>query len=54
MGKVIIICLALFFTGAGIGMAWPHYLTSCITGFSREEAQKRRRQSPLFSYFQPL
>lgn len=39
-GQVIIICLALFFTGAGIGMAWPHYLTRVLQVSQGEEAQK--------------
>ncbi|MDX4949747.1 MFS transporter [Proteus mirabilis] len=39
-GQVIIICLALFFTGAGIGMAWPHYLTRVLQVSQGEDAQK--------------
>ena len=39
-GQIIIICVALFFTGAGIGMAWPHYLTRVLQVSQGQEAQK--------------
>lgn len=39
-GQIIIICIALFFTGAGIGMAWPHYLTQVLQVSKGQEAQK--------------
>ncbi|MEQ4923889.1 MFS transporter [Proteus hauseri] len=39
-GQIIIICIALFFTGAGIGMAWPHYLTRVLQVSQGQEAQK--------------
>lgn len=39
-GQIIIICIALFFTGAGIGMAWPHYLTRVLHVSQGQEAQK--------------
>ncbi|QAV24212.1 MFS transporter [Proteus hauseri] len=39
-GQTIIICVALFFTGAGIGMAWPHYLTRVLQVSQGQEAQK--------------
>ncbi|MGC6766818.1 MFS transporter, partial [Escherichia coli] len=39
-GQIIVICVALFFTGAGIGMAWPHYLTRVLHVSQGQEAQK--------------
>ncbi|QIF93490.1 MFS transporter [Proteus vulgaris] len=39
-GQIVVICVALFFTGAGIGMAWPHYLTRVLHVSQGQEAQK--------------
>lgn len=39
-GQIIVICVALFFTDAGIGMAWPHYLTRVLHVSQGQEAQK--------------
>lgn len=39
-GQIFIICVALFLTGAGIGMAWPHYLTRVLQVSQGQEAQK--------------
>ncbi|WP_277850436.1 MFS transporter [Moellerella wisconsensis] len=38
--QLIIICLALFFAGSGIGMAWPHLLTRILTVSRQQDADK--------------
>lgn len=38
--QVFIICCSLFLTGAGIGMAWPHYLTRVLQVSKDNDPQK--------------